>query len=57
LMGERMILNAAFLVDRKSEPEFDRRLNDLADRYAELVTFKCVGNAPPFNFVDLVIEV
>ena len=57
LMGERMIVNAAFLVERASEPEFDRRLNALADRYADLVTFKCVGDAPPFNFVDLVVAI
>ena len=55
ILGERMILNAAFLVDRSHESEFDRKVNALGDRYAEQVKFKYVGGFPPFNFVCLTI--
>jgi hypothetical protein len=54
--GERMIVNAAFLVEQKREPEFDQRVNDFSDKYGDKIIFKYVGTVPPFNFVNLVIE-
>ena len=57
LLGERMIMNAAFLVDRDREAAFDRRMDGLVERYGERITFKYVGGFPPFNFVCLVINV
>lgn len=57
LLGERMIMNAAFLIDRDQEAAFDRRMDGLAERYREMVRFKYVGGFPPFNFVNLVIQV
>lgn len=56
LIGERMILNAAFLVAREKEKQFDQRVNELGERYGDKITFKYVGNLPPFNFVNLVID-
>jgi hypothetical protein len=54
--GEMMILKAAFLVERRREEEFDRKVNELAEKYAGKIRFKYVGTLPPFNFVNLVIE-
>ena len=54
--GERMIMNAAFLVEEKREEEFDRAVEGLVEKYGEAVKFKYVGTLPPFNFVNLVIE-
>jgi hypothetical protein len=54
--GEMMILKAAFLVERCREEEFDRKVNELAEKYAEKIRFKYVGTLPPFNFVNLMIE-
>ena len=54
--GERMIMNGAFLIDQKNEKEFDSAINDLDDKYGWLVTFKYVGTLPPYNFVNLVIN-
>jgi len=54
--GERMILNAAFLVDETKEPEFDRKVQDLDAKYSRKIKFKYVGTLPPFNFVNLVIQ-
>lgn len=54
--GELMIINAAFLVEEKREPEFDQHIQKLEDKYSEKVRFSYVGTIPPFNFVNLVIE-
>ncbi len=54
--GERMIINAAFLVPEDNEPEFDQRVQALDARYGDKIKFKYVGILPPFNFVNLVIE-
>jgi hypothetical protein len=54
--GELMILKAAFLVERRREEEFDRTVNNLAEKYVGKIRFKYVGTLPPFNFVNLVIE-
>lgn len=57
LYGELMIVNAAFLVEKEKEADFDRRVESLDSAYGERVNFKYVGSLPPFNFVNLVIDV
>lgn len=54
--GELMIINAAFLVHKQKEPEFDWEVEGLVDKYDEKMRFKYVGTLPPFNFVNLVID-
>ncbi|MGB7297457.1 MAG: GvpL/GvpF family gas vesicle protein [Candidatus Aminicenantales bacterium] len=54
--GELMIIKAAFLVERRREEEFDRKVDELAEKYVAKIRFKYVGTLPPFNFVNLVIE-
>ncbi|MBM4372512.1 MAG: GvpL/GvpF family gas vesicle protein [Deltaproteobacteria bacterium] len=54
--GDDMILNAAFLVDRTREREFDARLEHLAARCSDSIELKYVGPAPPYSFVTLVIR-
>jgi Gas vesicle synthesis protein GvpL/GvpF len=54
--GERMILNAAFLVEKTKEAAFDQKVNELADKYGDKMTFKYVGTLPPFNFVNIEIN-
>ncbi|MEI6633068.1 MAG: GvpL/GvpF family gas vesicle protein [Chlamydiota bacterium] len=54
--GERMVMNAAFLVEERREEEFDRAVEGLVEKYGETIKFKYVGTLPPFNFVNLVIE-
>jgi hypothetical protein len=55
--GERMIINAAFLVERHKEAEFDQRVQELGEKYGDKMKFKYVGTLPPFNFVNLTINV
>lgn len=54
--GERMILNAAFLIRNEMEEEFDKAINSLDEQFSNLLTFKYVGMLPPYNFVSLVIN-
>jgi len=54
--GERMIVNAAFLVNEDKEPEFDQKVQEFDAKHGGKIKFKYVGTLPPFNFVNLVIE-
>ena len=54
--GEMMILNSAFLIKNTTEPEFDKAVNDLDEKFGRFMTFKYVGTLPPYNFVNLVIN-
>ena len=51
-IGDRMILNAAFLVSRDSEEGFDKRVKELGATHDKL-TFKYTGPWPPYNFVNI----
>jgi len=55
--GERMIINAAFLVERHREAEFDQEVWQLDAKYGDKIKLKYVGTLPPFNFVNLTINV
>lgn len=54
--GERMILNAAFLVEKVRETEFDEVVNDVASRFEEQFEFNYTGPWPPYNFVDIKLK-
>jgi gas vesicle protein GvpL/GvpF len=51
-IGDKMIMNAAFLVPRDKEEAFDRRVKAIGGRYEQL-TFKYTGPWPPYNFVNI----
>ncbi|HJR58683.1 MAG TPA: GvpL/GvpF family gas vesicle protein [Vicinamibacterales bacterium] len=51
-IGDRMIMNAAFLVARDTEEAFDARVRGIGSRYDKL-TFKYTGPWPPYNFVNI----
>ncbi|WP_237409729.1 GvpL/GvpF family gas vesicle protein [Chlorobium phaeovibrioides] len=55
--GSMMVLNAAFLIRTAREEEFDRAVNALDDRYHDMMTFKYVGTLPPYNFVNISINI
>lgn len=56
LLIEKMFLNAAFLVDKARELEFDNLVEELDKKYKDRMQFKYVGPVPPFNFVNVVIK-
>ena len=51
-IGDRMIMNAAFLVSRDEEAAFDARVKELGSQYDKL-TFRYTGPWPPYNFVNI----
>ncbi len=53
--GDQMFLNAAFLVGKGREKEFDNIMDDLGDKYEDRIRFKYAGPLPVFNFVNIVI--
>ena len=56
VIGDRMILNAAFLVDRKAEKPFDEKVKEISRQYEDLLTFKYTGPWPPYNFVNIKLK-
>ena len=55
IIGDEMFMNAAFLVDKGWEKEFDNIIEDLSERYRDRVKFVYAGPMPVFNFVNIVI--
>ena len=51
-IGDRMILNAAFLVSRDAEEAFDARVKELGAKHG-MLTFRYTGPWPPYNFVNI----
>jgi hypothetical protein len=54
-IGDEMFINAAFLVDKGREKEFDNIMDDLSDEYKDRMKFMYAGPLPVFNFVNIVI--
>lgn len=54
-IGDEMFMNAAFLVDKGREKEFDNIMDDLSDEYQGRIEFLYAGPLPVFNFVNIVI--
>lgn len=52
-IGDKMIMNAAFLVERDREAEFDQKVKDIASKYEGKLSFKYSGPWPPYNFVHI----
>jgi hypothetical protein len=52
-IGDRMIMNAAYLVNRSREQEFDEAVKALSRKYEDLLSFKYTGPWPPYNFVNI----
>jgi hypothetical protein len=55
IVGDEMFLNAAFLVDKGREKEFDNIMDDLSEEHKDRIKFTYIGPFPVFNFVNIVI--
>lgn len=55
-IGDRMVLNAAYLVERAREREFDGIVKALGDAYQGLLRFHYTGPWPPYNFVNITLR-
>jgi hypothetical protein len=51
-IGDKMIMNSAFLISREKESAFDAKVKSIASRFDRL-TFKYTGPWPPYNFVNI----
>lgn len=56
VITEKMVLNAAFLVERDREALFDLAVQQLDSDIGRRMQFKYVGVAPPYNFVNIVVR-
>jgi hypothetical protein len=56
IVSDRMVLNAAFLIDRENGPAMDEAVKRLDEEFSHRLMFKYVGPAPPYNFVNIVVN-
>ena len=56
LADVNMLLNQAFLVEKKKQEAFTHTLNILDSKFADLLNFRLVGPLPPYSFATLVID-
>jgi hypothetical protein len=56
VIGDRMILNAAFLVERAKSELFDKKVQDIGRRYEGKLKFTYTGPWPPYNFVTIRLQ-
>jgi hypothetical protein len=55
-LSDTMLLNAAFLVERAREAEFDDAVGALAEAHAGRLIFNYVGPLPPYSFINLAFD-
>jgi Gas vesicle synthesis protein GvpL/GvpF len=53
----KIILNAAFLVDKDHEAAFDQKVNELYEVWKDKAEFKYSGPWPAYNFVNLQLRI
>ena len=56
LMDDRMVINAAFLVNKLEQKDFDRKIEEINTEFAEKLNFRCVGPLPSYSFYTLEIK-
>ena len=55
-IGDKMIMNAAFLVQRDRAGIFDQKVQEIAQRYEGKLSFRYTGPWPPWNFVTIRLQ-
>jgi hypothetical protein len=56
VIGDKMIMNAAFLVGRDKQDQFDQKVREIGKRYEGKLSFKYTGPWPPYNFVTIRLQ-
>ncbi len=56
VIGDRMIMNAAFLVARDRTDIFDKKVQEIGRRYEGKLKFTYNGPWPPYNFVTIRLQ-
>ena len=56
IVSDRMVVNAAFLVDRQNGLQLDDAVRRLNDEFNDRLMFKYFGPVPPYNFVNITVN-
>ncbi|HEV2250822.1 MAG TPA: GvpL/GvpF family gas vesicle protein [Candidatus Limnocylindria bacterium] len=56
VIGDKMIMNAAFLVARDQAEHFDTRVHDIGLKFEGKLSLKYTGPWPPYNFVTIRLQ-
>jgi len=56
IISDRMVLNAAFLIERENSAAMDEAVKRLDEDFRDRLMFKYVGPVPPYNFVNIVVN-
>ena len=56
VIGDKMIMNAAFLVARENQERFDKKVHEIGKQYEGKLTFRYTGPWPPYNFVTIRLQ-
>ena len=56
VIGDKMIMNAAFLVARDRADAFDAKVHEIDKKYEGKLTFRYTGPWPPYNFVTIRLQ-
>lgn len=56
-IGETMLLNTAFLIERSQEKVFDQKINELHEKWKDKAIFKYSGPWPAYNFINIRLKV
>ncbi len=56
IYGDMNLVNAAFLIAKEKEVEFDRKVQELEKAYGERKKIKYIGPVVPYNFVEIVVN-
>jgi hypothetical protein len=56
VIGDRMIMNGAFLVERDKSEMFDKKVQEIGRRYEGKLKFNYTGPWPPYNFVTIRLQ-
>jgi len=56
LMDDKMVTNIAFLIDKREQTLFYKRVEELNAKFREELNFRCVGPLPSYSFYTLEIK-
>ena len=56
VIGDKMIMNAAFLVARDQAEHFDAKVHDIGKKFEGMLSFRYTGPWPPYNFVTIRLQ-
>lgn len=56
LMDEKMVVNAAFLINKREQKDFEKKIEELNAEFNERLNFRCIGPLPLYSFYTLMVK-